>query len=421
MPPADSSHDATIPVNVTHRLRFTRGVWSPDHPLLADLLTVGSPVAGLNGRPVGVLVFIDSGVAAAQGDLESRVTRYFRGIPNVTLAGPVTVVPGGETCKNDPAVVEGVLGAIHDAGLCRQSYIVAIGGGAVLDAVGYAASIAHRGVRLIRVPTTTLAQADSGVGVKNGINAFGKKNYLGVFSVPWAVINDELTLETLSDRDWRCGFSEAVKVALIKDARLFERIATATESIAQRDLEVSMPIIRRSAQLHMHHIVDGGDPFELTTARPLDFGHWAAHKLEQMTGFELRHGEAVAIGLALDVTYARLKGMLAAEPAEMILATLSRLGFDVYHEAMRDTTGLMHGLEEFRQHLGGALTVTLLEEIGRPVDVHEIDQKTMTEAIADLADRQVLRTPAPAPEVSTAPPVAWRVGRVSTARSPAGS
>ncbi len=106
------------------------------------------------------------------------------------IAGPVVVVPGGETVKNDQRHVDAIHTAINDAGLCRHSYVVAIGGGAVLDAAGYAAATAHRGIRLIRVPTTVLAQDDSAMGVKNGINAFGKKNYLGTFAPPFAVIND---------------------------------------------------------------------------------------------------------------------------------------------------------------------------------------------------------------------------------------
>ena len=115
----------------------------------------------------------------------------------VRLAGPILIVPGGEAVKNDIRHIEEILQVIQDAGLCRHSYVLAIGGGAVLDAVGYAAATAHRGVRLVRIPTTVLAQDDSAVGVKNGINAFGKKNYLGTFAPPSAVINDFSFLPTL--------------------------------------------------------------------------------------------------------------------------------------------------------------------------------------------------------------------------------
>jgi len=262
--------------------------------------------------------------------------------------------------------------------------VLAIGGGAVLDVVGFAAATAHRGVRLVRMPTTTLAQADAGIGVKNGVNAFGTKNFLGSFAVPLAVINDEAFLSTLSDRDWRCGLSEAVKVALIKDQRFFELIEASVPRLARREDAAMRPIVRRSAALHLQHIVTGGDPFELQGARPLDFGHWSAHKLEQMTDFRLRHGEAVAIGVALDVVYSAMTGRLAETEAQRVIEVLERLGFVLYDAAMEDPA-LLDGLEEFREHLGGRLTITLLEGIGRPVDVHEIDRDRLAGAIGQLA------------------------------------
>jgi 3-dehydroquinate synthase len=271
--------------------------------------------------------------------------------------------------------------------LCRKSFVLAIGGGAILDVAGYAAATAHRGVRLIRVPTTTLSQADSGVGVKNGINAFGKKNYLGSFAVPWAVVNDAAFLATLSDREWRAGFSEAVKVALLKDARLFERIARRAEDIRARDTAAAVPILERSALLHYRHITEGGDPFEASSARPLDFGHWSAHKLEQITGYHTSHGDAVAIGLALDVVYSGLTGVLDGSEVGPILACLDALGFDLWRPEMADTDRLLGGVEEFRQHLGGRLTLTMLQAVGRPVEVHHVDAERMRAAVAFLGAR----------------------------------
>src|SRR5947199_194600 len=143
------------------------------------------------------------------------------------------------------------------------------------------------GEGLVRLPTTTLGQADSGVGVKNGVNLFQKKNWLGAFAVPWAVINDAGLLATLSDRDFRCGFSEAVKVSMLQDAGQFTTLCELAPRIARRDLSAALPAIRASAELHLRHITRGGDPFEMNEARPLDFGHWSAHKLEALTNFEL--------------------------------------------------------------------------------------------------------------------------------------
>ena len=145
----------------------------------------------------------------------------------------------------------------------------------MLDAVGFAASIAHRGVKVLRFPTTTLAQDDAGIGVKNGVNHHNEKNWQGVFAVPTAVINDFSLLSSLSDRDWRSGFSEAVKVALLKDAGEFERLEQHAGAIARRAEAESQRAIIRSAELHWRHIVEGGDPFEDEIARPLDYGHWS--------------------------------------------------------------------------------------------------------------------------------------------------
>jgi 3-dehydroquinate synthase len=178
-----------------------------------------------------------------------------------------------------------MLQAMNAADLDRRSYVVAVGGGAVLDAVGFAAATAHRGIRLVRLPTSTLGQGDSGVGVKNGVNLFRKKNWLGTFAVPWAVINDARMLHSLSDRDFVCGFSESVKVAMLKDAAMFDQLCEVAERIRRRDMQAAWPMLRRSALLHLDHITRGGDPFEMQLARPLDFGHWSAHRLESMTDF----------------------------------------------------------------------------------------------------------------------------------------
>ena len=371
--------DAAFTMDYVHRLRFTSDVLDPANPVLREVLakTEDSP-----GRPV---VVVDQGVAEAWPGLCERIDDYvIDALDWMTLAAPVQIVPGGETCKNDWSVYESVARTIHDAAICRHSYVLVIGGGAVLDAAGFAAATAHRGVRLVRLPTTTLAQADAGIGVKNGINAFGKKNFLGCFAVPWAVINDEKFLTTLTDRDWRCGLSEAVKVALLKDASFFDIIESAAPRLKERDQTAMRSIVRRSAELHLQHIVSCGDPFEMRGARPLDFGHWSAHKLEQMTDFSVKHGEAVAIGLAIDVLYSATMGRLPGSEAERIVRLLEALGFSLYHAALNDPA-LFEGLEEFREHLGGQLTITLLDAIGRPFDVHEIDLARMSDAIAHLA------------------------------------
>jgi 3-dehydroquinate synthase len=372
-----SGSDTAFSVPFVHRLRYTADVFGADQGVLAELLEPSGP------SPARVQFWLDASLAASNPDLPARIEAFARSQPSrFQPTGPVEVVPGGETIKNDWRHVERILAAFNAADLDRRSYVVAIGGGAVLDAVGFAAAIAHRGIRLIRLPTTTLAQADSGVGVKNAVNFFGKKNWLGAFAVPWAVINDTALLATLPDRDFVCGFAEAVKVSLLKSPAVFAEIGRLACRIRQRDLAAAMPIIRASVELHLKHITQGGDPFETREARPLDFGHWSAHRLEALTEFSLRHGEAVAIGLAIDTVYSTLTLGLAQASAQRILGCLRELGLPTTHPALAQAEPLLTGLEEFRQHLGGRLTLTLLRAIGEPVDVHTVDLAAMRQAIA---------------------------------------
>ena len=341
-----------------------------------------------------VLFVVDDGVARTQPDLLDTLQQRAAAADGLwEVAGDPLVVPGGEDAKNDPRLVRTIHDRINDRGVCRHSYVVAIGGGAVLDLAGYAAATAHRGVRLIRVPTTVLAQNDSGVGVKNGVNAYGKKNFVGTFAPPFAVFNDFRFLDTLDDRDWRAGTSEAVKVALVKDASFFEFLEDHAGAIASRDREAMRSLVIRCAELHLEHIRTAGDPFEMGSSRPLDFGHWAAHKLEQMSNYEIRHGEAVAIGIALDCTYAYLAGMMPETAWQRVLQVLEGFGFDLFvPELVRGiedgvNAPLFAGLEEFREHLGGELTILLTTDIGQGVEVHEVDRRLYLQAIEMLRER----------------------------------
>jgi 3-dehydroquinate synthase len=136
----------------------------------------------------------------------------------------------------------------------------------------------------------------------------------------------------------------------------------------------------------MDHISRGGDPFEANEARPLDFGHWSAHRLEALSDFTLRHGEAVAIGVAVDTVYSSLVLGLSAEAAQRVLSCLRRLGFRLAHPAMDDIDAVFQGLEEFRQHLGGRLTLTMISRIGHPLEVHEVDRQQMRVAVGQVTE-----------------------------------
>lgn len=369
-------------VRFSYGVFFTDHLFDPTNRLLSDFFS-SQQTEGILKK---ILFVIDEGVMVHHPHLLEAIQRYVKGAPMVELVPDLLVIPGGEPAKNDPALVERLVDAVDRYGIDRHSYIVALGGGSVLDLVGYVAAISHRGIRHIRIPTTVLSQNDSGVGVKNGVNYRGKKNFLGTFVPPIAVFNDFQFLRTLDDRDWRAGMAEAVKVALIKDAPFFDWLEKNAEALAHRDLSAMQYLVHRCAELHMQHIA-AGDPFEQGSSRPLDFGHWSAHKLEQLTQFELRHGEAVAIGMALDCVYANRLGWLPDTDLNRILDVLHTLGFSLYDPAL-EGDGLLRGLSEFREHLGGRLTILLLEGVGQGREVNEMDDRRIRESITVLHDRQ---------------------------------
>ena len=383
LPPLQQS----ITVTFNYQVHFTLGLFELDNPLLANVLAQEQPQ-----EPKSLVVVLDAGLLSSYTNLPQQIIAYAQHYQTaLNLKAEPLLVAGGEAAKNDPAYVLQVQRLIEQAGLCRHSYVVVVGGGAVLDMVGYAAATAHRGIRLVRVPTTVLAQDDSGVGVKNSVNAFGKKNFLGTFATPFAVINDAAFLTALEQRDWIGGVAEAIKVALIKDADLFDWIEAHADALVERDMAVMQQVIYQSCQHHLRHIGTYGDPFEMGSSRPLDFGHWAAHRLEHLSHYHLRHGEAVAIGMALDSTYAYLAGCLPAQDWQRILNLLQRLGFELsvpelsaFADDPHHALSVFRGLNEFREHLGGELTLMLLSAIGQGVEVHHVDLELYQQAIQQL-------------------------------------
>ena len=381
----------TIRVDFALRVYFSRGVFAPANSLLRQVL------ATEGGRTHRVLVILDEALAQSRPELPREIEEYFAAdAGSLQLVCPPLVIEGGERTKNSYFHVSEIHSHIDRYHIDRHSYVLAVGGGALLDMVGLATSTAHRGVRHVRLPSTTLSQADSGVGVKNGINAFGKKNFIGTFTPPYAVVNDFALLDSLTPRDKRAGYVEAVKVALIRDRAFFEEMERSATDLAAFVPAAMERLIQRCAELHLNHIATSGDPFEFGSARPLDFGHWSAHKLEQLSEYKIRHGEAVAIGVALDCIYAREQGFLSAAATERVLRLLETLGFELYANELHHVDSdhslmILNGLEEFREHLGGQLAITLLRELGEGFEVHEMSLPKVVAAIHELQARHAGR------------------------------
>ncbi|MEE9334298.1 MAG: 3-dehydroquinate synthase [Granulosicoccaceae bacterium] len=376
----------TIPYS--YPVSFTYDLFNPSNPLLNDTLCLAG-----NNRRHRLLVFIDEGVVHGQADLLSRIDRYVEQYEqSMDLVTHAVAMPAGEQLKSELHFIEQMQKVICEQHIDRHSFVIGIGGGALLDAVGLVAATSHRGIRHIRIPTTVLAQNDSGVGVKNGVNLLGQKNYIGTFAPPFAVLNDYRFIETLPDRDKISGMAEAVKVALIRDAVFYKWIENNREKLTNFDPNAMRHMIKRCAELHMHQIANGGDPFETGSVRPLDFGHWAAHRLETITRYRLRHGEAVAIGIALDTHYSVLAGLLSAGADERVHSLLSTLGFTLWHAGLELKNSeqqfeILQGLRDFQEHLGGELTITLLRDVGVGKEVHEMDHALVLQAVQWLKQR----------------------------------
>ncbi|GAA4105286.1 3-dehydroquinate synthase [Mucilaginibacter panaciglaebae] len=365
-------------VRFEYKTFFTSGLFELSNTGFNDFIAADSTSASIKK----ILFVVDQDVLKAKPELADKIRRYFAIHKAAQLIPEIVQMPGGEIVKNDESHFSKVLDIINKHAIDRHSYVAAIGGGSILDMVGYASAVAHRGVKHIRIPTTVLSQNDSGVGVKNSINYFGKKNFLGTFVPPVAVFNDDQFLLTLSDRDYRSGIAEAIKVSLIKDATFFEWLESNAEALVARDMPTMKYLIKRCAELHLNHIASL-DPFEKGSSRPLDFGHWSAHKLEQLTNFKVLHGEAVAMGIALDTVYSSLAGRISAEESNRVVNLIKKIGFEITHpllEITGDDSPILIGLQEFREHLGGELTIMLLERIGVGVEVHEMNPQLIKKA-----------------------------------------
>ena len=372
-------------VDFQYPVVFTEHVFAPHNPALADLID-----RRREARQHRVMAFIDEGLAAAQPGLADAMDAYAAAHAGVfKMDDRPRLVPGGERAKNSWTLVGDLLSTIGRRHLCRQSVVLAVGGGSTLDIVGLVAALAHRGVRLIRVPTSVLSQNDAGVGVKNGIDFEGMKNFAGAFAPPFGVLIDPTFLKTLPDSYWYGGLAEAFKVAIITDRALFDELRACADALGHRDETVMAAVVKRSAVRHLEHIRDSGDPFEFGEARPLDFGHWSAHRLEILSDYKLGHGQCVGVGVALDTFYAWAKGYLTADERDDIVGTMRRAGVRIWTDLLeaRGSDGqmqLLRGLEDFREHLGGRLNVTLPCGIGNKIEVHEMDADLIAQGVAWL-------------------------------------
>jgi len=370
---AERKFDVVYGPGLSYPVTMARNIFSRGNHELTDLI----------GRRK-TLFIIDRGIGKGQLEAVKDYVRWSNAI-NKEINAVFLRVPGGETVKMNMKYVRQIIRRARQAGLDRKSVFVIVGGGATLDMGSFAADIFHRGAAHIKIPTTLLSQVDAGISMKNGINSDGRKNLLGTVSAPEAVLVDPTFLYTLRTRVISQGFAEMIKAALMRDGRYFEQIEAYYQELLQRTFSRTMEdLIWRAIEIHLTEI--NNDPFEQKLERPLAFGHVWAHWLENITNNRLSHGEAVGIGMAIDTQISEQRGLINQETRDRVINLIQRVGLPIYDSAAV-TDDYTDVLEEFRQHLGGKLTVGLLNFIGSRVDVDDITKEEIKAAINFLAQR----------------------------------
>ncbi|MEJ3744880.1 iron-containing alcohol dehydrogenase [Actinomycetes bacterium KLBMP 9797] len=321
-------------------------------------------------------------------DQVERVHRVLAGCRDRGYLARFTVLPltATERSKN-MAQVSTVLRAAEGLGLGADDRLLVVGGGTLMDIVGYAAYLYRGDTPYIRVPTTLVGMVDAGVGLKVGVNVNGHKNLLGAYHPPLACLCDTAFLRTLAPAELRCGLAEVIKMAAVCDAELFALVERHhADVLAARDTPQVREILNRAIAAMLHQL--SANPFEENLRRLPDFGHEFGHALESMSGYQLRHGEAVAIGMALSSYLAFRTGYLNRADLDRLLALLRRAGLALWHPVC-DPAALWRRLrEEVVPHKAGWLHLVVPRRIGAGDFIDSIDElsaELVVDACAELA------------------------------------
>jgi len=293
----------------------------------------------------------------------------------------VMCVPGNEATKS-LSRVEALCDAAVELHLPRHGVFIAVGGGTILDAVGFAASIYRRGVAYLRIPTTLIGMIDVGVGIKQAINFGRKKNVLGSFYPPLRTINDVRFLNSLPARQLACGIAEAIKVALICDARLFESLeehaVTLIASGFSQPKDAATDILMRSEIAMMKQLQS--DLYESKLKRLVDFGHSFSPVIETSTNYAVAHGEAVALDILLSTAIAARRAMCAPDLISRLARLYAKVGLPTSHPSMSPLL-MERALIDARAHRGGALNLVVPTGIGSAAFLQDVNYDEIASAL----------------------------------------
>jgi 3-dehydroquinate synthase len=275
----------------------------------------------------------------------------------------VLIVPDGEQHKQ-LSTWQQVLDALVTLGAQRDATVVALGGGVIGDLAGFAAASYMRGIGVIQVPTTLLAQVDAAVGGKTGVNHPRGKNLIGAFHAPRAVLADLDTLQSLDQRDYQAGLAEVVKYGAIRDPAFFVWLETQVEALNQRDRHTLTEAVARSVRNKAE--VVAADEREGGVRAILNFGHSFGHALETAGAYtQLRHGEAVAIGMVLATQLSEALGRVPTGTHRRLSDLLSALGLPTAPPPGSDPAALLELMRLDKKNHSGALRLVLLDSLGQ--------------------------------------------------------
>jgi 3-dehydroquinate synthase len=378
---------AELRLEIEFPVTFTRDVFHPDNPVLADSLRRAEPA-----RRQTAFFVVGSAVAAARPQLERSIETYALARPQeLELAGRPLVIEGSSPSKSVPANPDWLRSRLCHAQLGRGDHVVAVGGGALLDVVGLAASTLQRGLRLTRVPTTALAQAECSLALRNGVDFFGRRDWLTAFSAPFSVVLDSRFLETLPRRERLSGAAAAARLGLARDADLLRWLDARAETVALSARGASLEtLIARCVRQRLSELAPSSDA---SFAPRLELGGWLAARLESLSGCRLSYGESLAIGLAADaLASVELAGLPQAD-ADYVLALLEKLGFELWDPALELVSAdgrrlALEGLEEARLRFGPNAGFPVIENLGRCRLVDRYDEAAAARALDALAHRR---------------------------------
>ncbi len=371
----------------THRsLRRVTASRTTAYTLTEAALGDGAVAAAVAGRPVLVVTSPTAGPLYAPAVVAELAAA---GLDIATLT--VAVSEGDKTM----GWVERICEEAARVGIGRDGVLVGVGGGVLTDLVTMAASLLKRGIGYVRVPTTLVGLIDAGIGAKGAVNAFGRKSALGCFHAPEAVVLDPAVLHTLPRPHLRYGLAEMVKIALVKDADAFEDLERHGGTLLEGRLTDD---VRRTIWTAAGLLLDELEPnlYETETYQRLaDFGHTFSPAVEAASGFQIHHGDAVAVDMALSTALARRLGLIADADAGRIYGLLDRLELPLGSPHLT-LVGCQASVAEAVAHRGGHLNLVVPSGIGAGhfLDVSDLEAPLLTAALEDVAARGRVRVAA---------------------------